>query len=84
MILESMQVNFMGTNCYFFGDEKTKEVVLIDTGGKPLAIIRRVENKEYKPIGIILTHGHPDHTEGTKTVQNISTYLFFITQKNIR
>jgi glyoxylase-like metal-dependent hydrolase (beta-lactamase superfamily II) len=70
MILESMQVNFMGTNCYIFGDEKTKEVVLIDTGGEPLAIIRRIENREFKPIGIILTHGHPDHTQGTKKVRD--------------
>jgi len=59
----------MGTNCYIFGDDETKEVVLMDTGGEPLAIIRRIESKGYKPIGIILTHGHPDHTGGTKKIK---------------
>ncbi|MBN2156457.1 MAG: MBL fold metallo-hydrolase [Candidatus Lokiarchaeota archaeon] len=59
----------MGTNCYIFGDENTHEVVLIDTGGNPLLIIQCIEDKGYKPIGIILTHGHPDHTGGTQKVK---------------
>jgi glyoxylase-like metal-dependent hydrolase (beta-lactamase superfamily II) len=65
-----MQVNFMGTNCYIFGDENTKEVVIIDAGGEPLAIIRRIENKGFKPIALICTHGHPDHVEGVTTVRD--------------
>jgi hydroxyacylglutathione hydrolase len=60
----------MGTNCYIFGDEKTKEVVIIDAGGEPLAIIRRIENNGYKPIALINTHGHPDHTGGTETIRD--------------
>jgi len=69
MILESMVCNFMGTNCYIFGDEKSKEVVIIDAGGEPLAIIRRIELREFKPIALINTHGHPDHTGGTETIR---------------
>jgi len=60
----------MGTNCYIFGDEETKEVVIIDAGGEPLAIIRRIENREFKPIALINTHGHPDHTGGTETIRD--------------
>lgn len=69
MILESMVCNFMGTNCYIFGDEKTKEVVIIDAGGESLAIIRRIENRGFKPIALINTHGHPDHTGGTHKIR---------------
>jgi glyoxylase-like metal-dependent hydrolase (beta-lactamase superfamily II) len=64
MILDSMVCNMMQTNAYFFGDEETKEVVIIDAGGEVTAIIARIENKGYKPIGLIATHGHPDHTGG--------------------
>ena len=54
----------MMTNCYIFGDETTKEVALIDTGGETNAIISRIQTFGFKPIAIILTHGHPDHHGG--------------------
>lgn len=54
----------MMTNCYIFGDETTKEVLLIDTGGETNAIITRIQSSGFKPIAIILTHGHPDHHGG--------------------
>jgi len=71
MILESMVSNLMyGTNCYIFGDEKTKQVVIIDAGGEPTAIVQRIENREYKPIALICTHGHFDHTGGVEYLRD--------------
>ncbi|MHA1340823.1 MAG: MBL fold metallo-hydrolase [Promethearchaeota archaeon] len=66
MILEKIICNFMMTNCYLFGDEKTKEIIIIDPGGEPLAIERRIKNNNYKPKAIIFTHGHPDHTSAAE------------------
>lgn len=68
MILQTIVCNMMGTNCYIFGDEVTKEIVIIDPGGEPLAIKRRIENSEFKVITILITHGHPDHTGAAKTL----------------
>lgn len=52
----------LGTNSYIFGSSKTKEVVIIDVGGDPDTIINAIEELDVKPIAILLTHGHYDHT----------------------
>ena len=62
MILEKMIVGAFGTNVYIFGSENLKEVVIIDPGAEPNIIISKIEELELKPIAVILTHGHIDHT----------------------
>lgn len=52
----------LGTNSYIFGSNESKEVVIIDVGGEPEIIIDTIENINAKPIGLLLTHGHYDHT----------------------
>ena len=53
----------LGTNSYIFGSDKSKEVVIIDVGGEPETFISVIEEKLHiKPIGLLLTHGHYDHT----------------------
>lgn len=62
MILKKLIVGALGTNCYIFGSSKTKEAVVIDPGAEPDNIIKSIEESELKPIAILLTHGHFDHT----------------------
>ena len=52
----------LGTNSYIFGSNESKEVVIIDVGGEPEIIIDTIEKINAKPIGLLLTHGHYDHT----------------------
>jgi len=70
MILEKIICNFLMTNCYFFGDDKTNEIIIIDPGGEELAIERRIKNRKYNPVGIVFTHGHPDHTIAGKYLKD--------------
>ncbi len=62
MILKRLIVGPLGTNSYIFGSSKSKEVVIIDVGGEPEVIIKVIEELKAKPIGLLLTHGHYDHT----------------------
>ena len=62
MILKKLVVGPLGTNSYIFGSSTTKEVVIIDPGGNPESIIKAVEELGGKPIAVLLTHGHFDHT----------------------
>jgi len=52
----------LASNCYIFGSKKTSELVIIDPGGNADAIIKSIEELGGKPITVLLTHGHFDHT----------------------
>jgi len=62
MIFKKLIVGALGTNCYIFGSDKTKEVVVIDPGGNAEAIINSIAELKGKPVAVLLTHGHFDHT----------------------
>jgi glyoxylase-like metal-dependent hydrolase (beta-lactamase superfamily II) len=62
MILDIIACNMMGTNCYLFGCEETHEIVIIDPGGGHKQITAHIADRGYIPAGIIITHGHFDHT----------------------
>ena len=64
LILQKLIVGALGTNSYIFGSSTTNEVVIIDPGGDPSRIIQSIEEIGGKPISILLTHGHFDHTGG--------------------
>ena len=69
MILKKLIVGPLGTNSYIFGSSTTKEIVIIDPGGDPSKIIQSIEEIGGKPISILLTHGHFDHTGGLGRVK---------------
>jgi hydroxyacylglutathione hydrolase len=62
MIFKKLIVGSLGTNCYIFGSDKTSEVVVIDPGGNAEVIISSIDELKGKPIAVLLTHGHFDHT----------------------
>ncbi len=62
LILKKLIVGPLGTNSYIFGSSESKEVVIIDVGGEPEIIVDTIEKTNAKPIGLLLTHGHYDHT----------------------
>jgi len=62
LIFKKLVVGPLATNCYIFGSEKTRELVVIDPGGNSDAIIKSIEDLGGKPVAVLLTHGHFDHT----------------------
>ena len=62
MIFKKLIVGALATNCYIFGSDKTKEIVVTDPGGNAETIINTIEELKGKPIAVLLTHGHFDHT----------------------
>lgn len=63
MILKTLIVGPLETNCYILGDEKSKEAVVIDPGGDFEDIRRQLQELKLQVKHIILTHGHFDHTD---------------------
>jgi glyoxylase-like metal-dependent hydrolase (beta-lactamase superfamily II) len=62
MILKKIIVGPLSTNCYIFGSDNTNEVVIIDPGGDSDRIFETIGKFDAKPIALLLTHGHFDHT----------------------
>ena len=63
MIHEVLAVGALQCNCSIFGDEQTKEAIVIDPGdGSDLARVEAVLAKhELKVKAIVITHAHIDH-----------------------
>jgi hydroxyacylglutathione hydrolase len=56
------------TNAYIYSEWK-KECIIIDPGADPDNIISKLTLINMKPRGIILTHGHIDHTSAARELK---------------
>ena len=61
MIVETMVVGFVQTNCYLAYEESTKEGFLIDPGDNAPRILDTIRRLGVQLKYIILTHSHFDH-----------------------
>lgn len=61
MILETLVVGPLGVNCYIVGDDKTRQVVVIDPGGNAREILDTLRHGRLTPVAIVATHAHFDH-----------------------
>lgn len=69
MLFQIMQVGPLGVNCYIVGDEKTRQVLVIDPGGHARQINEMVETLRARVVGIVLTHAHFDHVMGVEALK---------------
>ncbi|MBN1699218.1 MAG: MBL fold metallo-hydrolase [Spirochaetales bacterium] len=68
-MINQIVVGICSTNCYIFS-HKTNECVIIDPGGDEVDIISCIKALDVQPVGIILTHGHFDHTAAIKKLRD--------------
>ena len=61
MLIKTIPVGQLETNCYIVTDKKTLECAVIDPGDESGAILDYVEDNHLKCLAILLTHGHHDH-----------------------
>ena len=69
MIIETITTGICATNCYIFGDDSSKEVVIIDPADEADKIISIIEKNNYIVKYIIITHGHFDHILALKHIK---------------
>jgi len=61
LILRTLLVGLIQTNCYLVGDEATLEGAVIDPGGDPELILEAIEAEGLTIRYILNTHAHFDH-----------------------
>ena len=83
MLIKTLQVGQIETNCYIVTDEKTLDCVVIDPGDESNAILAYIENNNLKCRYIFLTHGHFDHTMATLAVRDETGAEVYICEKDV-
>ena len=61
MLVKTLAVGALATNCYIVGCEKTKQAAVIDPGDEADRILAAVREAGLKVTHVLLTHAHFDH-----------------------
>jgi glyoxylase-like metal-dependent hydrolase (beta-lactamase superfamily II) len=69
MRYETIVVGALETNCYLVYCETTRECAVIDPGAEHELIFLAIAENELKPVLLINTHGHVDHTGANRDVK---------------
>lgn len=64
MIHEILPVGILRCNCSIFGDEQSREAIVIDPGAEIGKITQRLAHHGLKVKAIVVTHAHIDHVAG--------------------
>ncbi len=64
MIHEILPVGMLQCNCSIFGDEQSREAIVIDPGDEIGRICEILERHGLKVKAIVVTHAHIDHVAG--------------------
>ena len=64
MVFRQIQVGPIGTNCSLLGEETAGACFVVDPGDAPEQVLQMVAGTGLALQGILLTHGHWDHTGG--------------------
>lgn len=64
-----IQLGMYQTNCYFLYREGNPEAIVVDPADSGDYIYEAMSGKGFKPVAILLTHGHFDHIYGVKALK---------------
>lgn len=69
MIIRTVIVGFLETNCYLLSGGDGGDALVADPGADVEKILKAVEQKKLDIKGILLTHGHYDHTGAIEKIR---------------
>lgn len=68
MIIATLPVGLIQTNCYIAGCPETKQGAVIDPGGNPERILAEIERQGLSIKYVLNTHAHFDHTDANGAI----------------
>ena len=82
MLLKTLLVGELETNCYVLSDEKNKQAMIIDPGGDFPDIEKYILEQNLKVKYIVLTHGHIDHIGALAQLKQMTKAQVMIHKKD--
>ena len=82
MLIKTLPVGDLETNCYVVTNEKTLECVVIDPGDESNTILDYLESNHLTCKAIFLTHGHYDHVGAVEAVQEETGATVYMNAKD--
>lgn len=84
MLIKTLPVGQLETNCYIVTNETTLECVVIDPGDESNTILDYIEDNRLKCRAVMLTHGHFDHVGAADTVAEETGATVYLNSRDCR
>jgi len=82
MLIKTLPVGYLDTNCYVVADEDSRECAIIDPGADSNIILDYIESNKLTPTAVFLTHGHFDHYMALDAVVEATGAPVYINKKD--
>lgn len=82
MIHEILPVGVLQCNCSIFGDEQSREAIVIDPGADIEKITEILNRHELKVKAIVITHGHIDHVAGASRLRALTGAPVYMNERD--
>ena len=63
--------SFGFSNCYVIGTEGSQDAVIVDPGSMDKQLLGYIENNNFNPTAVLITHDHTGHVHGLRTLRRI-------------
>jgi glyoxylase-like metal-dependent hydrolase (beta-lactamase superfamily II) len=82
VIHEILPVGILQCNCSIFGDEQSREAVVIDPGDEIDQILAVLAKHKFRVKAIIITHAHIDHIGGAQKLKAVTGAPVYMNAKD--
>src|ERR1041384_3611967 len=81
MIHEILPVGILRCNCSIFGDEATREAIVIDPGDDLDEIQAILDRHGLRVTSIVITHAHIDHIGGAAQLHRLTLAPVYMSER---
>lgn len=82
MIHVILPVGALQCNCSVFGDEQTREAIVVDPGDEIAKVTEVLERHHLKVKTIVITHAHIDHIAGAHQLRELTGAPVYLNERD--
>jgi len=83
LLIRQFEVGMMENFVYFIGDQKSREIFVVDPAWEIDTILKKAKEEDLKLTGALITHHHYDHTNGVEELLKHEDIPIYVHQKEI-